>query len=540
MIKVLVADKLAEQGLERLRQRPEVQVDVKTGLGEQALASTVGQYDGMIIRSGVRVTAKALSNPGRLRAIARAGVGVDNVDLTAATRAGVLVMNTPDANTISTAELTMALMLAISRRLPEAHAHVLSGQWQRSQYVGVQLAGKTLGLIGFGRVGRAVAARALGFEMRVLAYDPFFQGQTAMEGKVTMVSSLPQLLKRVDYLSIHAPKTDKTAGMIGREQLAMMKDGVRIVNTARGGIVDEQALAEALDSGKVAAAGIDVYTAEPPTGNPLLRAKNVVLTPHLGASTREAQQAVSVEAAEVLLDYLCDEEIRSAVNVVGVPAVMSARDRAYVDLANRMGRILSPLCGAGVSQVRVAARGDSLQHLPAALGRYCLVELLSPYFEGRLNVINVEAFAQERGIDLGYGAEASAEDFTDNIVLSVRDGRTEHSIEGTVFIDGLPRILAINGYRMNMVPEGPMVLIFNDDQPGAIGLVGTTFGQHGVNIADMTLSRQARTALMVLKLDEPPAEPVLQALRQKRPPIQLVHNVTLPAATRAETQEPSQ
>jgi D-3-phosphoglycerate dehydrogenase len=332
----------------------------------------------------------------------------------------------------------------------------------------------------------------------------------------------------VDYLSIHAPKSEQTAGMIGRNEMAMMKDGVRIINAARGGIVDEQALVEGLQSGKVAGAGIDVYSTEPPKDNPLLTAKNVVLTPHLGASAREAQEAVAIEAAEVLLSYLVDDEIRSAVNAVGMPASMTARDRAYVDLAARMGKVLSPLCEGGVSRVRVSTHGQALEPICATLARHCLIELLSPHVDTRLNVINVEPFARERGIELSHAASSGPEGGLDKILLSVRDGESEHAVEGTVFGDGLPRILAIDGYRMDIVPSGAMVLIRNDDRPGVIGLVGTTFGQYKVNIADMSLSRQAKTALMVLKLDEPAPEAAVQALRQQRPPIQLVRSVVLP------------
>jgi len=528
MVKVLVADKLAEAGLKYLQDKPDVQVDVKVGLDEDALAATVGGYDGMIIRSAVKVTAKVLANPGKLRAVARAGVGVDNVDLDAATRAGILVMNTPDANTISTAELTMAHMLAVARRIPDAHHHITSGKWDRSKYVGTQLSGKTLGLVGFGRVGRAVAQRALAFDMRVLAHDPFFQGESAMEGRVRIVASIPEMIKQVDYLSIHAPRTAQTAGMIGRDQLAMMKDGVRIINCARGGIIDEQALTEALESGKVAGAGIDVYTKEPPENNPLLKAKNIVLTPHLGASSREAQQAVAIEAAEVLLDYLLSQEIRSAVNIIGMPTSMTARDRAYADLASRMGKVLSPICDEGVLKAQVTTQGESLEPMCGTLARYCLIELLDPYFDTRLNLINVEAFAKERGIEITHTTTSATDDGPEKILLSVRSGNVQHSIEGTIFVDGLPRILAIDDYRMDMVPEGAMVLIRNDDQPGVIGLVGTTFGHHKVNIADMTLSRHTKTAFIVMKLDGPPSEDAVNALLAQKPPIRVVRSVVLP------------
>jgi len=531
MVKILVADKLAEAGIKRLQETEGVSVDVKTGLGEDELAGVVRDYDGMAIRSAVKVTAKVLAEPGKLRAIARAGVGVDNVDLEAATQAGILVMNTPDANTIATAEHTMAMMLAMARRIPEAHQHVKSGQWKRSEYVGTQLSGKTLGLIGFGRVGRAVAQRALAMEMRVLAYDPFYSGSSALEGRVTIVEDLDELLTQADYLSIHATLTDQTRGMIGTEQLAKMKDGARIVNCARGGIVEEAALAEALRSGKIAGAAIDVYSTEPPKGNPLLDAPNVVLAPHLGASTREAQVAVSVEAANALIDYLLHDVIRNAVNVAGLPADMTARDRAYLDLCRRMGAILSPLCAGGIEKVSITTHGESLAPICATLARQALVDLLSPHFETRLNLINAEDFAKRRGITVEHTASTASQDFTDNVVLCAQARNGRHCIEGTVFLDGLPRILSIDGYRMDMVPEGTMVLIFNDDKPGVIGIVGTTFGQHAVNIADLTVSRQDDAAMMVLKTDGTIPPEAIAALQAKRPPIRMVRTVQLPAVT---------
>ncbi len=423
------------------------------------------------------------------------------------------------------------MMLSLARRIPEAHQHVKSGQWKRSEYVGTQLSGKTLGLIGFGRVGRAVAQRALTMEMKVLAYDPFFSGSSALEGRVPVVEDLDELLSQSDYLSIHAAMTDQTRGMIGTQQMAKMKDGARIVNCARGGIVEEAALAEALKSGKIAGAAIDVYTREPPEGNPLLDAPNVVLAPHLGASTREAQLAVSVEAADALMDYLLNDVIRSAVNVAGFPANLTDRDRAYLDLCRRMGGILSPLCAGGIEKASVTTHGESLQPICATLARQSLVDLLNPHFETRLNLINVDDFARRRGIAVEHTASTATQNFTDNVVIDVhaRDGK--HSIEGTVFLDGLPRILAIDAYRMDMVPEGAMVLIFNDDKPGVIGIVGTTFGQHSVNIADLSVSRHDDTAMMVLKIDGPVPGEAISALQAQTPPIRLVKTVVLPAVT---------
>lgn len=318
---ILVADKIAERGLERLRATPGVTFDVRHGLSPSELASVIGDYDGMLIRSAVKVTREALANPGKLVAIARAGVGVDNVDLEAATAAGVLVLNTPDANTISTAEHTFAMMLALHRRIPDAHQHVIGGEWNRAAFQGFQLAGKTLGIVGFGRIGRAVAQRALAFEMNVLAYDPFVGPGTALDPAVTagvhVVKDLSELLAQADCVTLHASLSEDTRHMIGAEQLSSMKAGAKLVNCARGALVDEAALVEALNNGHIGGAALDVFEREPPKDSPLLTAKNVVLTPHLAASTAEAQARVSVDAVDALLAYLLHSEIRSAVNVMG-------------------------------------------------------------------------------------------------------------------------------------------------------------------------------------------------------------------------------
>mgnify|MGYP000614637434 CR=1 FL=1 len=527
MVKVLVADKLAEEGLRRLREANGVEFDVRVGLSEGELAAAIGGYDGLIIRSGVKVTRKVLSSPGRLQAIARAGVGVDNVDLDAATHAGILVMNTPDANTIATAEHTIALMLALARQIPRACQHVKSGQWNRSQFMGTQLADKTLGVVGLGRIGRAVAARALGFNMNVLAYDPFYQSETALEGRVKLVGAIEELVAVSDYLTLHAVLSDQTRGMINRAVLDKAKPGIRIINCARGELVDEAALAAAIVEGRVAGAAVDVFSSEPPTENPLVGLEQVLCTPHLGASTREAQSAVSVEAVELMLDYLLNGHIHAAVNVTGLRTPISHRDRIYVDLTRRMSAILSRMCTAGVGDVNITINGASLEPLAATLGRHLLTELLRPHLGTAINLINAETIAADRGIKVRLTSVRKGEDFTDNITLAVRSGAELHSIEGTVFVDNLPRVLAIDGYRMDMVPEGHMIIIRNDDQPGVIGLVGTLMGNQRVNIADMTVSRQKETALIVLKIDDPPPPSVLEELEARKPPIRCVRTVSL-------------
>ncbi|MBP7935170.1 MAG: phosphoglycerate dehydrogenase [Phycisphaerae bacterium] len=530
MIRILAADPLAEEGLNKIKAMPGVEVDEKPGQNEDQLATLVGNYDGMIIRSGVKITAKVLANPGKLRVIARAGVGVDNVDLAAATKAGILVMNTPDANTLSTAEQTMALMLAMSRHIPAADTHVRAKEWKRNKFVGVQLAGKTLGIIGLGRVGRAVAQRALAFDMRVVAYDPFYSGQSTLDGQVTLCGSRDDVFAQADYITLHTKLSDDTKQMINKDSIAKMKSGVRIINSSRGGVINEADLTQALITGKVAGAAVDVYSTEPPApDNPLLTAPNIVLTPHLGASTEEAQLAVTLDAVDALLDYLVNDKIRWAVNVAGLPAELTEMDKAYLDLARRIGAILSHVGTGIIESVQVTTHGEKIAPLLSTLQKQILADMLNPHFTARLNVINVDAFAKERGIQVERTSDLSASAVTDSVTVRVKTRETTHEVNGQIFLDGQPRIMSIDGYSMNLVPEGEMLLIFNNDEPGVIGLVGTIFGNQKINIADMMLSRRKGTALMVLKLDAPMSPAALRALESSKPQIIRVLPVTLPA-----------
>jgi len=527
MYRILVADKLAPEGLALLEQDDRFEVEVKAGITPAELASIVGQYDGLLIRSGAKVTAEVLVNPGKLKAIARAGVGVDNVDLPAATRAGVLVMNTPDANTISTAELTIGLMLTLARNVLTASTSLSAGKWERSKFVGTQLAGKTLGIVGLGRVGKAVAKRALAMDMKVVAYDPFFSGDTALAGQVRVLGSLDELLPQVDYLTLHTPGGAKTKGMIGPEQLARMKPSACVVNCARGGIVDEAALAQALNDGTIAGAAVDVYTAEPPTDQTLLQARNIVATPHLGASTKEAQLAVSVEAVRVVMNYLATGEAANVVNVAGVVTTMDEQTRPLVDLARRAGAMLSPLCAGGIKQVILTYHIDQAKELAETLSRFFLIDLLQPHLDETLNLINVMQLATERGLDVNQVKPSGLDSQGAIFSASVCSPLEAHSITMSQRNDGAPCVLKIDGYRMNMLPAGQMVLILNDDTPGVIGAVGTTFGRNKVNIADMTISRQDDLAMMVIKVDAAPSQDVLKQLTQIEP-VRKVFSISLP------------
>jgi D-3-phosphoglycerate dehydrogenase len=539
-MRILVADKLAEEGLDFLKQSG-MEFDTKIGLKEDELAATIGQYDAMVVRSGVKATAKVLANPGKLKAIARAGVGVDNIDLDAATSKGILVLNTAEASTLSTAEHALALMMSLARKIPAAHQSLRSGQleWKkRSQYQGTQLAGKTLGVVGLGRIGRTVASRAIAMEMNVLGFDPYFNAPTALDGKVKMVKDFDEFLSQLDVITFHVPGGEGTKHLLNRERLFnKCKPNLLVVNDARGEVVDEFALAEALKEKKIAGAALDVYQQEPPVkDHPLFGLDNVVLTPHLGASTDEAQTAVSVDACKAIVAYLKNGEIRGAVNAGGIRLDLPPDEAPLAKLAARIGTLLAGYCECGYKTITLRASGTRAPKLMNTLLRLAAVELLKPHLgEGSVNVINVEHQARQRGISLVQVHEPGPPAGLVGDIVGVRVDGTDgasHRILGTVYADGLPRVLRVDGYNMDMVPEGHVVLLQNRDQPGVIGTVGTSFGDAGVNIADMVISREFdkdgnATALMVIKTDSAPPDALLNRLRA-RPNILRVKSLVLP------------
>ena len=542
-MRILVADKLAEEGLDFLKQN-QAEFDAKVGLKEDELAAVVGEYDALIVRSGAKVTAKVLAKPGKLKAIARAGVGVDNIDLEAATAKGILVLNTAEASTLSTAEHALALMLSLARKIPQAHAALKGGQleWKkRSVYQGTQLAGKTLGVVGLGRIGRTVASRALAMEMSVIAYDPFFTAPTALDGRVKLVRDFDEFLGQIDVITFHVPGGEGTKHLLNRDRLmTKCRPNLLVVNDARGEVLDEIALADALKEKKIAGAAIDVYAVEPPPkDHPLLSLENVVLTPHLGASTDEAQTAVSVDACKAILAYLKSGEIRGAVNAGGLKLDLPADERPFAELARRIGALLAPLCDTGYKTITLRVSGTRAPKLMATLQRLAAVELLRPHLNTDVNVINVEHVARSRGIELVAIQEASPPAGLVGDIIGVRadgpDGQS-HRVLGTVYADGLPRVLRIDNYSMDMIPEGHMVLIVNQDQPGVIGTVGSSFGDAQVNIADMVISRDygqdgKATALMVIKTDSQPPESLINRLKA-RPNILRVKTLMLPPVQR--------
>lgn len=535
-MRILVADKLADEGLEVLK-REQVEFDAKVGLKENELAAAVASYDALIVRSGAKVTAKVLEKPGSLKAIARAGVGVDNIDLDAATAKGILVLNTAEASTLSTAEHALALMFALARKIPQADAHVRSGQWKRNQYQGNQLAGKTLGVVGLGRIGRTVASRALAMEMNVLAYDPFYTSPAALDGRVKLIRDFDEFLSQLDVITFHVPGGDQTRHLLNHDRLFnKCRPNLLVINDARGEVVDEYALAEALKAKKVAGAGVDVYVQEPPPkDHPLFSLENVVLTPHLGASTDEAQTAVSVQACEAIVAYLKRGEIRGAVNAGGIRLDLPPDEAPFAKLASRIGALLAGMSDSGYKTITLRASGQRAPKLMNTLLRLATVELLKPHLDTPVNVINIEHLARGRGIELVQVHEPAPPQGLVGDIVGVRaeaPGGESHRILGTVYADGLPRVLRIDNFAMDMIPEGNMVLVMNQDQPGVIGTVGTSFGDAQVNIADMVISRDvdkdgAATALMLIKTDSAPPPALLNRLKA-RPNILRVQALHLP------------
>ncbi len=535
--RVLIADPVAAEGIELLKVRG-IECVESFGLKQDQLIAQVGDFDAIVCRSGIKVTAPVLKNPGKLKAIARAGVGVDNIDLEAATQAGVLVLNTAEASTLSTAEHALALMYAVARKIPAADAHVRSGQWKRGQFQGTQLAGKTLGVVGLGRIGRTVATRALAMEMHVVGYDPFFPSETALDGRVRIIRDFDEFLAKLDVITFHVPGGGDTKHLLNRDRLFnKCKPNLIVINDARGEVLDEIALADALREKKIAAAGIDVYATEPPVADhPLFSLPNVVLTPHLGASTDEAQQAVAVAACEAIALYLSTGEIRGAVNVAGLKLDLPEDEACFARLASRIGMLLSGYHGQhGFKTVTVRASGSRATKLLPTLLKLAAVELLRPRMETPVNLINVETIARQRGIELIAVPETDPPSGLVGDIIGVRvaDEKGEsHRILGTCYADRLPRVLRFDGYAMDMIPEGPMVLIENQDQPGVIGTVGTMFGDAKVNIADMVISRELKPdgsahALMVLKTDSDAGESLLNRLRA-RPGILRATSLRLP------------
>lgn len=517
MAKVLVSDPVAAEGVAILR-RAGLEVDIRTGLTRDELIQIIGDYDGLAVRSETRVTADVLEAAKNLKIIGRAGVGVDNIDVERATQRGILVVNSPEGNTIAAAELSVALLLSLSRSIPQANASMKAGEWKRSKYVGVEVYGKTAGVIGLGKIGREVARRLLGLEMTVLAYDPFLSHEQAEALGVRLVD-LETLYRQSDYITVHVPKTKETAGMIGAEQIERMKDGVRLINVARGGILQEAALLAGLQSGKIGGAAIDVWEQEPTApDNPLALLPQVVSTPHLGASTEEAQIGVAVDIAEQIVDVLQGRPARAAVNMPSLAPDVLAAIQPYLKLAERIGSLHTQLASGSITSVEALYAGDFEQNQLVHVTRALMKGLLSPILTESVNYVNAPALAAERGIRITESRSGRGDEYAQLLTVTATSASGERSICGTVFGRSDLRIVHIDGYNVDFKPEGWMVVTQHTDRPGIIGRVGTLLGAKQVNIAGMHVGRTQPNgrAVMALSLDHPvPADTMDEIARME-------------------------
>ena len=505
MHRILVLDTIAQEGLDLLDAAEGVQYEVRTGLKGAELRKSLNEFDGAILRSGVKITPESLEGNTRLKALVRAGVGTDNIDKASATRRGIVVMNTPAGNTISTAEHAFALMLALSRNIAAANQSLVEGRWDRKDYMGTQLAGKTLGIVGMGRIGREVATRALAFAMRVIAYDPFLTEEQATALGVRLAPTIDAMLPELDYLTVHTPLTPETTGLINLKQLDNVKPGLRLINAARGGIYDQDAMIEGLKSGKLGGVALDVYENEPCTDSPLFGMKNVVCTPHLGASTEEAQTQVAVEGIHLLLNYLKTGEIRHAVNVASLDPKTLDELRGHLDICHRLGLLLSQWHGGGIDKVAITYRGEISGRDTRMLNNAFCAGLLERAVGDEVNIINAEMLLRERGVDLSEQKHREMSAFASSITAEVSGaGRTVRA-GGAMLGNNMPRLIMLDGYRLESFLDGSLVIFTHQDVPGIIGKIGTVFGTHNVNIAQMAVGRDSDSpggkAIGVLNLD---------------------------------------
>jgi D-3-phosphoglycerate dehydrogenase / 2-oxoglutarate reductase len=513
-MKVLISDNLSPIGVEILK-KAGLDVDARSKTPAEEIEKIIGDYDALIIRSATKVTKELLDKATKLKVVGRAGSGLDNVDVPAATKKGVAVMNTPGGNTVTTAEHTIGMIFACARMIPQAYASMKAGKWEKKKFEGVELYDKTLGIIGLGAIGGVVAGRCAALGMKVLAYDPFISGEKAKSLGIEL-ADLPTIYKRSDFITVHTPKTKETANLINKDTIAQMKNSVRIINCARGGIVVEQDLYEALKSGKVAAAAFDVFEKEPPENHPLLTLDNFIATPHLGASTREAQENVAVAVAEQIVDYLVAGTVRNAVNVPSVPADQLPTLSPYINLAERMGLFQAQLCEGGLTQVLVEYSGDvaNLKLEPMTLA--ALKGLLSPTLQENVNYVNAPLMAKDRGIEVKVSTTGDTTEYTSLITIRIKAGGKDMSVAGTLNSKKEPRIVQVDNFPMETVPEGDMLVLMNNDKPGVIGGIGTLLGQNGVNIARMQFGRenQGGMAMSVVSIDSQVSDELMTKIKK--------------------------
>ena len=502
--KILVSDPLSKKGLEILDKAKEIKYDLKPGLSLEELKKIIPEYDAIIIRSETKLKAEIIEAADRLKVIGRAGIGLDNVDLRAATKKGVVVMNTPQENAIAAAEHTIAMMLSISRKIPQATATMRAGKWEKRKFVGVELYSKTLGLIGIGVIGTIVADRARGLKMKVIGYDPYLSKEVAEKKGVELVS-MDELLNKSDFISVHTPLTDETRNLIDKNSFKKMRNGVILINCARGGIVNEKDLYEAIKGGKVAGAALDVFEKEPAVGNPLLELEEVIGTPHLGASTGEAQENVSIAIAQQIVDYLILGEARNAVNMPAVSPDILPFLRPYLRLGEKLGSFLAQISNYAIEEVLIEYHGEVVEFGTKPITISVLKGLLTPYVGETVNFVNAQVMAKERGMRITESTSANAEDFASLIAITTRSKMEQNYIAGALFGRKELRIVKLNDFFIEAIPEGHILLVNNYDRPGVIGNIGTALGSRNINIATMQFGRDQMggNAISLLHLDAP-------------------------------------
>jgi D-3-phosphoglycerate dehydrogenase len=514
VMKVLVSDNISTRGVDILK-KAGLAVDVKTGLSPDELKKTIGDYEALVVRSATKVTADIIEHAKNLRVIGRAGSGLDNVDKIAATKRGIVVMNTPGGNTVTTAEHTMALLFSMARQIPQATISMKQYKWEKKKFMGVELYNKTLGIIGLGNIGAHVAKIALGMGMKVITYDPYLSEEKAKTLGV-MAVDLKELVKTSDFITIHVPMTNETKNMINAKTIAMMKKGVRIINASRGGIVDEKALYDGLKSGKVSGAALDVFEKEPPGESPLLALDNFICTPHLGASTEDAQENVAIAVSHQIADYLLYGTIRNAVNFPSVSSDVLPLMQPYINLAESIGGFLSQIFEGGIESIIIEYRGEvtglSLEPITVA----ALKGILTPILEETVNYINAPLIAKERGIAVKEITTGDAGNYHSMMIVKIKSGPKESTVAGVLYGKKYPRIIAINGFPVEVVPEGEMLVLANNDKPGVIGGIGTILAAHKINIARMQFGREKKggKAISVVSVDAPVSKEILSEIKK--------------------------
>ncbi|MBI5492652.1 MAG: phosphoglycerate dehydrogenase [Deltaproteobacteria bacterium] len=504
-MKILISDSMSNKAVEILKATPGITVDVITNLKPEELKAKIKDYHGLVVRSATKATAEIIEAAENLKVIGRAGTGVDNVDMNAATKKGIVVMNTPGGNTVTTAEHAVAMMMALSRKIPQATASMKRGEWEKKKFEGTEVTGKTLGILGVGNIGSVVASRALGLRMNVIAYDPFISTEAADKIGISLVT-MDELFKKSDFISIHVPLTNETKNLVNAEAFQKMKKGVKIINCARGGIVSEKDLAEAIKAKIVSGAAFDVFEKEPPAAdNPLLQLDEVILTPHLGASTFEAQENVAIAIAEQIADYLTTGTIRNAVNVPSIPAELLVSLGAYISLGEKLGSFQGQILQGGIEEITVEYSGEVVSYDVAPITIACIKGLLDKVLDTYVNFVNAPFVAKERGIKVVEVKSSRPTDFASSITIKVRTKDAENIVEGALFGKKEPRIVRIDKFFLDAVPEGYLLLLQNEDKPGVIGNVGTLLAANNVNIARLHLGRQSTggEAVSVWSVDTP-------------------------------------